>query len=93
MHPLISSLYGKTLSAWYVKFLKARVIAQISFQYVKEETQSIGPNGKEARATRLITERASRRIGNMAFKIALGRDRKVLHTPVRTLIGFLNLLS
>ena len=38
----------------------------------------MGENGKEARATRLITERASRRIGNMAFKIALGRERKVV---------------
>ncbi|KIO13057.1 hypothetical protein M404DRAFT_19727 [Pisolithus tinctorius Marx 270] len=44
--------------------------------YVKDETQIIGPNGKEARAIRLITQRASRRIGEMAFKIALNRPRK-----------------
>lgn len=37
----------------------------------------IGEHGKEARAVRLITERASRRIGQMAFEIALGRPRKV----------------
>lgn len=48
--------------------------------YVKDETQIIGPNGKEARAIRLITERASRRIGEMAFKIALNRPRKHLTT-------------
>jgi homoisocitrate dehydrogenase len=34
------------------------------------------PNGKEARATRLITERASRRIGEMAFQLAAARPRK-----------------
>ncbi|KAH9843991.1 homoisocitrate dehydrogenase [Rhodofomes roseus] len=44
--------------------------------YVKQETMSIGEHGKEARATRLITERASHRIGKMAFEIALGRPRK-----------------
>ncbi|KAF9221936.1 mitochondrial NAD-homo-isocitrate dehydrogenase LysB [Gyrodon lividus] len=44
--------------------------------YVKQEIQTIGENGKEARATRLITERASRRIGEMAFKTALARPRK-----------------
>lgn len=42
-------------------------------QYIKEETQTTTPAGKEARATRLITERASRRIGQMAFEIALNR--------------------
>lgn len=46
-------------------------------QYVKQETLTIGPDGREARATRLITERASRRIGLKAFEIALGRPRKV----------------
>lgn len=51
-------------------------------QYVKQETQTIGPNGKEARAIRLITERASRRIGEMAFKIASGRERKVRTTLI-----------
>ena len=49
-------------------------------QYVKQENLTIGEHGKEARATRLITERASHRIGKMAFEIALGRPRKVLHT-------------
>lgn len=46
-------------------------------QYVKQETQTNGEHGKEARATRLITERASRRIGQMAFKLANSRPRKV----------------
>jgi isocitrate/isopropylmalate dehydrogenase len=44
---------------------------------VKQETQTIGEFGKEARATRLITERASRRIGKAAFELALQRERKV----------------
>jgi homoisocitrate dehydrogenase len=46
-------------------------------QYVKQETSTIGEHGKEARATRLITERASKRIGQIAFEIALTRPRKV----------------
>ena len=46
-------------------------------QYVKQETQTNGEHGKEARATRLITERASRRIGQMAFELANSRPRKV----------------
>jgi len=48
----------------------------------------VGEHGKEARATRLITERASRRIGEMAFEIALGRPRKHL-----TIIHKSNVLS
>lgn len=48
-----------------------------SLQYVKEETLTHGPNGKEARASRLITEYASRRIGQMAFELAAARPRKV----------------
>ncbi|KZT26961.1 homoisocitrate dehydrogenase [Neolentinus lepideus HHB14362 ss-1] len=44
--------------------------------YVKQEELKYTENGKEARATRLITERASRRIGQMAFDIAKGRPRK-----------------
>ncbi|KAF9515456.1 hypothetical protein BS47DRAFT_1381498 [Hydnum rufescens UP504] len=50
--------------------------------YIKEETMSLGPNGKEARATRLITERASRRIGQMAFETALARGSSSLLTIV-----------
>jgi isocitrate/isopropylmalate dehydrogenase len=50
---------------------------KLRVQYIKEETQTVGEKGMEARATRLITERASRRIGEMAFKIALTRPRKV----------------
>lgn len=49
----------------------------LCLQYVKQEQQTEGPNGKEARATRLITERASRRIGQMAFELAAARSRKV----------------
>jgi homoisocitrate dehydrogenase len=51
--------------------------ADDSSQYIKEETLTTGPNGKEARATRLITERASRRIGKMAFEVALARSSNV----------------
>jgi len=47
-------------------------------QYVKQETLTQTESGKEARATRLITELASRRIGKMAFELALARPRKVL---------------
>ncbi|KAF8803835.1 mitochondrial NAD-homo-isocitrate dehydrogenase LysB [Phlegmacium glaucopus] len=56
--------------------------------YVKQETQTDGEHGKEARATRLITERASRRIGQMAFELANSRPRKHL-----TIIHKSNVLS
>jgi len=56
--------------------------------YVKQETQTVGENGKEARATRVITERASRRIGQMAFELANNRPRKHL-----TIIHKSNVLS
>ena len=58
----------------------ARILAdylRASVQYVKQETLTQGKFGKEARATRLITERASERIGKMAFELALARPRKV----------------
>lgn len=57
-------------------------------QYVKQEVLTHTEQGKEARATRLITERASRRIGKMAFDIALGRPRKQV-----TIIHKSNVLS
>ncbi|KAF5364243.1 hypothetical protein D9756_000820 [Leucocoprinus leucothites] len=56
--------------------------------YVKQETSTVGEHGKEARATRLITERASRRIGRMAFELAQARPRKHL-----TIIHKSNVLS
>ncbi|KAH9850101.1 homoisocitrate dehydrogenase [Lenzites betulinus] len=56
--------------------------------YVKQEELTHTEHGKEARATRLITERASRRIGKMAFEIALGRPRKQV-----TIIHKANVLS
>ncbi|KAF4602328.1 homoisocitrate dehydrogenase [Pleurotus pulmonarius] len=56
--------------------------------YIKQEELTVGPNGKEARATRLITERASRRIGQIAFEIASKRPRKHL-----TVIHKSNVLS
>ncbi|KAH9938466.1 mitochondrial NAD-homo-isocitrate dehydrogenase LysB [Fomitopsis serialis] len=56
--------------------------------YVKQETMTVGEHGREARATRLITERASHRIGKMAFEIALGRPRKLV-----TIIHKSNVLS
>lgn len=58
----------------------ARILAdylRASVQYVKQEALTQGKFGKEARATRLITERASGRIGKMAFELALARPRKV----------------
>jgi len=58
--------------------------------YIKEETQIMTPNGKEARATRLITERASRRIGKMAFETALSRGKQ---NPVLTIVHKSNVLS
>jgi len=54
-------------------------------QYVKQEVSQMGKHGREARATRLITERASMRIGKMACEIALQRPRKV-RTPALTFI-------
>lgn len=72
-------LFGKTPNAWYAQpslFIMG-YSDLIRLQYVKQETLSNGENGKEARATRLITERASRRIGKMAFETALTRERKV----------------
>ncbi|KAJ7591341.1 homoisocitrate dehydrogenase [Mycena floridula] len=56
--------------------------------YVKQEVLSLTENGKEARATRLITERASKRIGKMAYELALARPRKQL-----TIIHKSNVLS
>ncbi|KAF9057286.1 mitochondrial NAD-homo-isocitrate dehydrogenase LysB [Panaeolus papilionaceus] len=56
--------------------------------YVKQETQTDGERGKEARATRVITEYASRRIGQMAFELANARPRKHL-----TIIHKSNVLS
>ncbi|KAG6832907.1 hypothetical protein H0H92_004791 [Tricholoma furcatifolium] len=56
--------------------------------YVKQEVQTVGEAGKEARATRVITERASRRIGQMAFDLAVARPRKQL-----TIIHKSNVLS
>ncbi|KIY69758.1 mitochondrial NAD-homo-isocitrate dehydrogenase LysB [Cylindrobasidium torrendii FP15055 ss-10] len=56
--------------------------------YVKQEELKITENGKEARATRLITELASRRIGKMAFDLALARPREHL-----TVIHKSNVLS
>ncbi|KAJ7774270.1 mitochondrial NAD-homo-isocitrate dehydrogenase LysB [Mycena maculata] len=47
--------------------------------YVKQENLIQTENGKEARATRLITERASGRIGKIAFSLAKARPRKLLH--------------
>ncbi|PIL36839.1 hypothetical protein GSI_00529 [Ganoderma sinense ZZ0214-1] len=56
--------------------------------YVKQEQITPTENGREARAIRLITERASSRIGKMAFDIALGRPRKQV-----TIIHKSNVLS
>ena len=47
-------------------------------KYVKEENLIQTEKGKEARATRLITERASSRIGRIGFELAKARPRKVV---------------
>lgn len=64
-------------------------------QYVKQEVSGMGEHGREARATRLITERASTRIGKMACEIALQRPRKVRilvqHSSIRS-TAFISLL-
>lgn len=57
--------------------------------YVKQETLDKNEKGEQvAKATRVITERASRRIGQMAFKLAAERPRKHL-----TIIHKSNVLS
>lgn len=53
-------------------------------QYVKQEVSEIGEHGRVAKATRLITERASMRIGKMACEIALQRPRKVRELAQRS---------
>ncbi|KAJ6629250.1 hypothetical protein B0H10DRAFT_2209144 [Mycena sp. CBHHK59/15] len=56
--------------------------------YIKEENLIITESGKEARATRLISERASTRIGKIAFELAKARPRKLV-----TIIHKSNVLS
>ncbi|KAG6378525.1 hypothetical protein JVT61DRAFT_12786 [Boletus reticuloceps] len=48
----------------------------LGFSISKKKHRLLGKGAPKARATRLITEYASRRIGEMAFKIALTRPRK-----------------
>ncbi|KAG9124464.1 homoisocitrate dehydrogenase [Ceratobasidium sp. 392] len=61
--------------------------------YVKQETLESTSNGKEARATRLITERASRRIGKMGFEVALARGGRRGKPPTLTVVHKSNVLS
>lgn len=70
-----------------------RGLVLTSIQYVKQEEQIQTENGKEARATRLITERASRRIGQMAFEIANARSRKVGFTNIENKCTFNEIYS
>ncbi|GJJ07341.1 hypothetical protein Clacol_001542 [Clathrus columnatus] len=56
--------------------------------YVKQEQLITTSEGVKATATRVITKEASRRIGKMAFELALGRPRKHL-----TIIHKSNVLS
>lgn len=53
------------------KDVSAGADARSCEQYIKQETIEDTPQGKVARATRQISERASTRIGKMAFEIAL----------------------
>ncbi|KAJ2799203.1 homoisocitrate dehydrogenase [Coemansia guatemalensis] len=57
--------------------------------YVKDEQQHEGPDGKYALAKRRISERASRRAGEMAFAMALQRDgmRRLMDDADRTWKG------
>ena len=71
VRPCVSTL-GNPTARWIILGL-----ADGPEQYVKQEVSTIGEYGREARATRLITERASKRIGKMACEIALQRPRKV----------------
>lgn len=50
-------------------------LTRLALQYVKQETMEETPAGRVARATRQISERASTRIGRMAFEIALAADQ------------------
>ncbi|CAE7228721.1 unnamed protein product, partial [Rhizoctonia solani] len=61
--------------------------------YVKQEKLEDGPKGKEARATRLITEYASRRIGKMGFEVALARGGRRGKPPTLTVVHKSNVLS
>lgn len=79
----------RVLGAHYTKAIVDHL--RVYVQYVKQETLTLTDSGKEARATRLITERASRRIGTMAFELALARPRKVLVTPLFTIVITLHL--
>lgn len=71
---LVCLCLGESTARW---MLISFCVADDPKQYVKQEVSVIGEHGREARATRLITERASRRIGKMACEIALHRLRKV----------------
>ena len=73
MSPRVSTL-GDPTARWIIVGFD---VADGPEQYVKQEVSQMGEHGREARATRLITERASRRIGKMACEIALQRPRKV----------------
>ncbi|CCO26933.1 homoisocitrate dehydrogenase [Rhizoctonia solani AG-1 IB] len=61
--------------------------------YVKQEKIEDGLTGKEARATRLITEYASRRIGKMGFEVALARGGRRGKPPTLTVVHKSNVLS
>jgi hypothetical protein len=52
-------------------FTSTSALTPLYPQYVKQETIEDTPTGRVARATRQISERASTRIGRMAFEIAL----------------------
>ncbi|KAJ7904222.1 mitochondrial NAD-homo-isocitrate dehydrogenase LysB [Mycena olivaceomarginata] len=63
--------------------------------YVKDENLIQTESGKEARATRLITERASTRIGKIAFELAKARPPQGIHiiSLLVTIIHKSNVLS
>lgn len=82
------SALGNSTARWMIL---GCAVADSLEQYVKQEVSEMGEHGREARATRLITERASMRIGKMACEIALQRPRKVrtpAPMPIDTTHGF-----
>jgi homoisocitrate dehydrogenase len=61
--------------------------------YVKQEVEKMTPEGRRAEATRVITEKATRRIANMAFRIARGRAATFKRKARVTIVHKSNVLS
>lgn len=80
LRPSLSTVPASAVPLSYFRMRNALTFASLHAQYVKSETIETLPDGtKKAIALRQITERASQRIGRMAFEIALkrGEERKL----------------